>query len=105
MAVRLMRAFQRSNRSMYVDMFSRSLAVSGWSLAEPTKGFSNSAMRAVFIRTEIVDGGEEILNRRVRGGFAEDAEVVLWGSCGKGRGEVEFFAFKPKNGSGGPPFD
>lgn len=47
---------------MYVDILSRSLVVSRGPLAETTKGSSNSAMRAVFIRIEIVDGGEEILN-------------------------------------------
>jgi len=31
-------------------------------------------MRVVSMRMEIVDGGEEILNRRVRGGFAENVK-------------------------------
>src|SRR5580700_386905 len=62
MAVRLIRAFQRRSISMYVDILSRSLVVSLWSLGGPRKGWSNSAMRAVFIRIEIVDGGKEILN-------------------------------------------
>jgi hypothetical protein len=66
-AVRLMRAFQRTSRLMYVDMLRRSLVVSLWSLAGPRKGWRSSAMRVVFIRIEIVDGGEEILNLSGRG--------------------------------------
>src|SRR5579863_8824382 len=67
MAVRLMRAFQRSNRSMYVDIFCRSLVVSRWSSAGPRKGWSRSAMRAGSIRLPIVDGD---------GGFRESASIA-----------------------------
>ena len=54
MAVRLMRAFQRINRSMYVDILSRSLVVSRWSSsrwfwADPRQGCNSSAMRCASI--------------------------------------------------------
>ena len=51
---------------MYVDMSCKSLVVSRWSLADPRKGWSSSAMRAESIRLPIVDGD---------GGFRESASI------------------------------
>ena len=59
---------------MYIDICS---SCSGESVAGARKGWISSAVRVVSMRLEIVDGGEEILNRRVRGGFAENAENAV----------------------------
>ena len=51
---------------MYIDICS---SWTGERASGARNGWSSSAMRVAFMRVEIVDGEEEILNRRVRGGF------------------------------------
>src|SRR5580704_501674 len=56
--VRLMRAFQRSNRSMYIDIVVSCAAESAPGLSR--NGCSSSAMREVSMDREIVEGGRRI---------------------------------------------